>query len=181
MGQVSTWVLATSSVLIGSLSTFGVEFSRRRWADRAEAKRRVAERSEAAAKEILEMLDEARDLLDIGREEEVEDAKVHSLGHRIDRAALLLSDPTARTALAYVTEAIWEADTGIAQYLGHSPMQVAHRICEAGHQVLGAVLRGEQVTCVPTTLVEYHETVQGFHRDLDDAYAEARREEEASP
>jgi hypothetical protein len=167
MGQVSTWVLATSSVLIGSLSTFGVEFSRRRWADRAEAKRRVAERS--------------RDLLDIGREEEVEDAKVHSLGHRIDRAALLLSDPTARTALAYVTEAIWEADTGIAQYLGHSPMQVAHRICEAGHQVLGAVLRGEQVTCVPTTLVEYHETVQGFHRDLDDAYAEARREEEASP
>jgi hypothetical protein len=108
---------------------------------------RIEARAEDASRRILDLLDEVRDLFkgvhDVSRGRIEQDA-VYELCHRIDREIILIPDESLRERLQKITMALWHIETS-AVAKGHSLQQVAFFLYRAGHSLIGAFLRGEDL------------------------------------
>lgn len=174
----SAWLLGAATLAVGAFLTLVAglvqERFRRRWAriDAAEAaqgnmvierRRRLEERSELAATEILVLLDEVYDLLSECRSHGSAPSQqlIMAKTGPIRRKAVLLGDGTVRERLEGVAT-ILEQMHAVENTLGDVPSQVGWRARAIGRNALGHLLSDEPLES-GEAIREYLQGIDEYH------------------
>lgn len=162
------FVLGAATAVVTQTVALLVEFKRQKWTEAATRRRRVEERTEEAANELLETLYELRATFEgcwkYGSEPE---EKVTSpLTSKIQRKAQLLSDPEARRHLTVIAEVI-DQNHAVQQFGGDRPVKIAYVETDIGRENLGALLRTEALPADSSKLNAYHATLLEYYEVME--------------
>jgi hypothetical protein len=174
------WLLGAGTLLVGQALGLGGEIIRRRWSDTSERRRRMEERGEQAAGNLMGLLDEGRRLVEVDGPLALEwddQQQVYELCHRIEREALLLPDPMVRRWMEHVVEALWFSNALYKEMSIHSQGSLVFAVSNAGKHALGAMLRGESLSELPELLAETRRLIMGS----DDSVAERTEKAHTTP
>lgn len=191
----SAWLLGAATISVGAVLTLVAglvqERFRRQWArvDAEEAaqrniglerRRRIEERSEVAADEILVLLDQAYDLLSECRTHG-SDPPQHIMAEKTQpmrRKAVLLGAQTVRERVEGVATML-EQTHAVGNMTGDVPSQVAWRARAIGRNALGHLLSEEPLNA-GETLREYLQVIEDYHAMLEESQRSNREDGEAS-
>lgn len=129
----------------------------RQWLGR---KTRREERSEAAAGELIALLDEAREpFLDAYRHDaDVDSADVRRRVAKVRQKALLLEDDAARTRLELVAEVLSDPH-GAQEFTGDTYARIAYIAWQDGRETLRRTLAGKIVQPPSEELLGYKSSI----------------------
>jgi hypothetical protein len=187
--DLGTWILGAVTLAIGSVLSLLSEALRRRWtkADAAEnflrgldaeKRRRVEERSEEAARDIVQDLRGLRDLYIrsyvSGEHSPVSDAHLKV----VEQRTVSIADPVARQRLEQVVDVLRNLDA-VEERHGDPGSRVVWRVAKIGMDTAGVAARGEPVIGNAEGLSEYVGAVEQYREAMDAsiAYAEERQRE----
>jgi hypothetical protein len=143
--STSGWLLGIAGVAVGQLLAVCYLWVQRKWARTDLSINRREERADEAARNILGLLEQVRDVysgMSMAEAMEIPSDSRYDLCHRIDLETQLLPDKTLRAQLGRITAAFWSAEA-VSEWQGDSLPHIASVCCRAGQELVGARLRRE--------------------------------------
>lgn len=176
-GDVGGGVIGGSLALGGNLLLQVV-------AHKAERRRRAEQRSEEAAKAILDAFSEAQSKFRFYRLGDVpDDNHVTDLVSRLNVAAVDLRDHRIRTAIGKMTTAL-DHMGALAEWAGTPPSQVTRVLRREADKMLGRMRRAESFEAASDEIDDFIKTIEDYWATYEDAWKgeeERKKRERESP
>lgn len=166
--------LITGAVLLSAGAVFQalVDARRRRSEAATERSRRIEERAEDAAGDLIVHLDDIYESYTALQDPLGEPEDIDDLMAQVRRKSVLIPDVEVRRRLDLIYEAL-QRTGAIASFQGDTPRQIAVRATRVGTETLSAYLRHEALPADAAILDEYHSAVV----EENEAFEESRRQE----